>query len=47
MTKKHALQIIAVISLGGVLFSGIISFYGFFMYLLVLVISLLGLRSKK
>ncbi len=76
MTKNLALNIVFVISIIGLGFSGILSYrelflgecqlafvgcgvatgpifglpacvYGFFMYLLVFIFSLLGLRSKK
>jgi len=70
MKKKLALQIILIISIAGMLFSGYLSYgelfrglcpidggcqyllsiptcvYGFFMYLIIFIISLAGLKSK-
>ena len=71
MNKNTALKIILVISLGGMLFSGYLSYgeliqkicplgggcsnlfglptcvYGFVMYTLILLTSILGLKAKK
>ncbi len=70
MKKELALKIILYISLGGMLFSGYLSYselfkevcplaggctavagipvcvYGFFMYLVIFIISIIGLRKK-
>ncbi|MFH1286594.1 MAG: hypothetical protein ABII02_02485 [Candidatus Magasanikbacteria bacterium] len=74
MTRKKSLQIIFIIAIAGLLFSGYLSYgelfgtcdlgcpapgapgsifgypacvYGFFMYLLLVIFSGLGLRAKK
>ena len=70
MKKEVALKVILAISIGGLLFSGYLSYselfrqtcllgscslvatipacvYGFVMYLVVFIISVLGLRDKK
>lgn len=71
MTPKVALTLVLLISLGGMAFSGYLSYgelfqgscpvsggcsnvlgmpacvYGFVMYLLIFIVSLLGLREKK